>query len=84
MVWYQKFEYALTHWLQKSSEHVLGCVVHAPGCFTMLRASAIMDDNVLKTYAAHATKASQYIQYNQGNPRAALLEIIFKPHSYNI
>jgi hypothetical protein len=21
MVWYQKFEYALAHWLQKSAEH---------------------------------------------------------------
>jgi chitin synthase len=27
MVWYQKFEYAIGHWLQKAAEHILGCVV---------------------------------------------------------
>ena len=24
MVWYQKFEYAMGHWMQKATEHVLG------------------------------------------------------------
>ncbi len=68
MVWYQKFEYAIGHWLQKSTEHVLGCVLCSPGCFSLFRASAIMDDNVMKTYAKQATKASQYVQYDQGTP----------------
>jgi len=27
IVWYQKFEYAIGHWLQKAAEHILGCVV---------------------------------------------------------
>ena len=27
MVWYQKFEYAVGHWLQKATEHVMGCVL---------------------------------------------------------
>lgn len=27
VVWYQKFEYAIGHWLQKAAEHILGCVV---------------------------------------------------------
>ena len=27
VVWYQKFEYAIGHWLQKATEHILGCVV---------------------------------------------------------
>ncbi|XP_056455705.1 chitin synthase chs-1-like [Gadus chalcogrammus] len=31
IVWYQKFEYALTHWLHKTAEHVLGCVLCSPG-----------------------------------------------------
>ena len=30
MVWYQKFEYAIGHWLQKAAEHILGCVVSSP------------------------------------------------------
>ena len=27
MVWFQKFEYAIGHWFQKSAEHTLGCVL---------------------------------------------------------
>ena len=27
MVWYQLFEYAIGHWLQKATEHMLGCVL---------------------------------------------------------
>ena len=26
LVWYQLFEYVIGHWLQKATEHVLGCV----------------------------------------------------------
>ncbi len=28
---YQMFEYAIGHWLQKSTEHVMGCVLCSPG-----------------------------------------------------
>ncbi|CAN0196485.1 unnamed protein product [Lampetra planeri] len=69
LVWYQKFEYAVGHWLQKTAEHVLGCVLCSPGCFSLFRAKAIMDDNVLKTYTTVATEALQYIQYDQGEDR---------------
>ncbi|XP_075057042.1 chitin synthase chs-2-like [Mixophyes fleayi] len=69
MVWYQKFEYALGHWLQKSSEHVFGCVLCSPGCFSLFRASALMDDNVLKKYSTKATEAGEYVQYDQGEDR---------------
>ncbi|XP_053565154.1 chitin synthase chs-2-like, partial [Bombina bombina] len=69
VVWYQKFEYAVGHWLQKSSEHVFGCVLCSPGCFSLFRASALMDDNVLKKYTTKATEASQYVQYDQGEDR---------------
>ncbi|KAM4694876.1 chitin synthase chs-2-like [Discoglossus pictus] len=69
MVWYQKFEYAVGHWLQKSSEHVFGCVLCSPGCFSLFRASALMDDNVLKKYSTTATEATQYVQYDQGEDR---------------
>ncbi|XP_078503968.1 chitin synthase chs-2-like [Lissotriton helveticus] len=69
MVWNQKFEYAVGHWLQKSSEHVLGCVLCSPGCFSLFRAAALMDDNVLKMYTKKATEASQFVQYDQGEDR---------------
>ncbi|XP_075914319.1 uncharacterized protein LOC116957729 isoform X2 [Petromyzon marinus] len=69
LVWYQKFEYAVGHWLQKTAEHVMGCVLCSPGCFSLFRAKAIMDDNVLKTYTTVATEALQYIQYDQGEDR---------------
>ena len=51
MVWYQKFEYAIGHWFQKATEHMIGCVLCAPGCFSLFRSSALMDDNVARKYA---------------------------------
>ena len=66
MLWYQQFEYAIGHWLQKASEHVFGCVLCAPGCFSLVRGSSLMDDNVARTYTARATEAGNYIQYDQG------------------
>lgn len=38
MYWYQKFEYAIGHWLQKATEHMIGCVLCSPGCFSLFRA----------------------------------------------
>ncbi|KAM7423963.1 hypothetical protein PAMA_000360 [Pampus argenteus] len=69
MVWYQKFEYAVGHWLQKTAEHVFGSVLCSPGCFSLFRGSALMDDNVLKRYTTTSTKASEYVQYDQGEDR---------------
>ncbi|XP_037341431.2 chitin synthase 1 [Pungitius pungitius] len=69
MVWYQKFEYAVGHWLQKTAEHVLGSVLCSPGCFSLFRGSALMDDNVMKRYTTTATRASEYVQYDQGEDR---------------
>ncbi|XP_061522553.1 chitin synthase 1 isoform X2 [Phycodurus eques] len=69
MVWYQKFEYAVGHWLQKTAEHVFGSVLCSPGCFSLFRASALMDDNVLKRYTTTATRAAEYVQYDQGEDR---------------
>ncbi|KAK0148640.1 Chitin synthase chs-1 [Merluccius polli] len=69
MVWYQKFEYAVGHWLQKTAEHVFGSVLCSPGCFSLFRGSALMDDNVLKRYTTTATKAAEYVQYDQGEDR---------------
>uniref|UniRef100_A0A3Q3N780 chitin synthase n=1 Tax=Labrus bergylta TaxID=56723 RepID=A0A3Q3N780_9LABR len=64
-VWFQKFEYAVSHWLQKTAEHVIGCVLCSPGCFSLFRAEALMDDNVMKRYATKSMEASHYIQYDQ-------------------
>uniref|UniRef100_A0A3Q1F005 chitin synthase n=1 Tax=Acanthochromis polyacanthus TaxID=80966 RepID=A0A3Q1F005_9TELE len=69
MVWYQKFEYAVGHWLQKTAEHVFGSVLCSPGCFSLFRGSALMDDSVLKRYTTTATRASEYVQYDQGEDR---------------
>ncbi|MEQ2306814.1 hypothetical protein AMECASPLE_012072 [Ameca splendens] len=69
MVWYQKFEYAVGHWLQKTAEHVFGSVLCSPGCFSLFRGSALMDDNILKKYTTTATRGSEYVQYDQGEDR---------------
>ncbi|XP_053719412.1 chitin synthase chs-2-like [Synchiropus splendidus] len=68
-VWFQKFEYAVSHWLQKTAEHVFGCVLCSPGCFSLFRAEALMDDNVMRRYATKSTEASHYVQYDQGEDR---------------
>ncbi|KAG7233856.1 hypothetical protein INR49_006488 [Caranx melampygus] len=69
VVWFQKFEYAIGHWLQKTAEHVIGSVLCSPGCFSLFRAEALMDDNVMKRYSTKSMEASQYIQYDQGEDR---------------
>lgn len=69
MVWYQKFEYAIAHWFQKAAEHVFGCVLCAPGCFSLFRASALMDDNVMQKYTKTASEPRHFVQYDQGEDR---------------
>ncbi|XP_041369704.1 chitin synthase chs-2-like [Gigantopelta aegis] len=67
VVWYQKFEYAVGHWLQKSAEHVFGCVLCSPGCFSLFRGSALR--TVMKTYTRKPTTARHHLQYDQGEDR---------------
>ncbi|VDM63073.1 unnamed protein product [Angiostrongylus costaricensis] len=69
MVWYQKFEYAVGHWLQKATEHMIGCVMCSPGCFSLFRSYALMDDNVTRKYACKSEEPIDYIQYDQGEDR---------------
>ncbi|CAI4227873.1 unnamed protein product [Auanema sp. JU1783] len=69
MVWYQKFEYAIAHWFQKAAEHVFGCVLCAPGCFSLFRASALMDDNIMHKYTKTADQPRHFVQYDQGEDR---------------
>jgi len=69
MQWYQKFEYAIGHWLQKATEHMLGCVLCSPGCFSLFRAEALMTNNVMHTYTTMATEPKHLVQYDQGEDR---------------
>merc|ERR1719225_2423463 len=69
MVWYQLFEYAIGHWLQKATEHMIGCVMCSPGCFSLFRAKALMDDNVMRKYTTMSTEPRHYVQYDQGEDR---------------
>ena len=67
MVWYQIFEYTFGHWFQKSAEHVLGCVLCCPGCFSVFRVSAIAD--ILDTYQSNVTTASEFLTKDMGEDR---------------
>nr|QHN12653.3 chitin synthase A [Chilo partellus] len=69
MVWYQLFEYAIGHWLQKATEHMIGCVLCSPGCFSLFRGKALMDDNVMKKYTLRSDEARHYVQYDRGEDR---------------
>ena len=69
MKWLQQYEYAFGHWMQKSTEHVLGCVLCSPGCFSLFRGAAVMSDNVMRTYTTLASEAKEFIQYDQGEDR---------------
>lgn len=69
MQWYQRFEYAIGHWLQKATEHVMGCVLCSPGCFSLFRAKALMDDNVMKMYTTKSERPRDFVQYDQGEDR---------------
>merc|ERR1719334_482213 len=69
MVWYQLFEYAIGHWLQKATEHMIGCVMCSPGCFSLFRGKALMDDNVMARYTTKSNQARHYVQYDQGEDR---------------
>ncbi|XP_063241844.1 chitin synthase chs-2-like [Bacillus rossius redtenbacheri] len=69
MAWYQKFEYAIGHWLQKATEHMIGCVLCSPGAFSLFRARALMDQGVMKRYTFTATEPRHYVQFDQGEDR---------------
>lgn len=76
----QIFEYAVGHWLQKAAEHVYGCVLCCPGCFSLFRASALMDDNVMRQYSVKAETPKELVQYDQGVHNT---ENVVKPQTTN-
>ena len=45
---YQKFEYAVGHWFQKSTEDALGNVLCSPGCFSLFRLKAVCTNHISK------------------------------------
>ena len=76
IVWVQRMEYALAYWLQKTTEHTLGCVLCAPGCFSLYRASALMDDNVMRMFAQKPKEAEDYLN-DLGEDRYILFGAVF-------
>ena len=45
---------------------ISGCVLCSPGCFSMFRGSALIDDNIMAMYTTPASEAKHYVQYDQG------------------
>jgi hypothetical protein len=37
----------------------------SPGCFSLFRAKALMDDNVMRRYTTKSEEALHYVQYDQ-------------------
>ncbi|XP_053386788.1 uncharacterized protein LOC123541764 isoform X2 [Mercenaria mercenaria] len=67
VVWYQAFEYAIGHWFQKATEHVIGSVLCSPGCFSVYRCKAIRE--VLTTYASDVEHAFDFLTKDMGEDR---------------
>ncbi|KAH9513507.1 Chitin synthase, class 2 [Bulinus truncatus] len=67
VVWYQSFDYAVAHWLQKTAEHVLGSVLCASGCFSLFRCKALKD--VLAKYSTPVENANDFLIKDQGEDR---------------
>ena len=67
LYWYQVFDYAVGHWLQKPAEHILGCVLCCPGCFSIFRCSALKD--CLETYSEEVTSAFDFLTKDMGEDR---------------
>ncbi|XP_054167687.1 chitin synthase chs-2-like [Oppia nitens] len=67
LVMYQKFEYAMSYWFQKTVENVWGSILCSPGCFTLYRAQAIFD--VMSEYSTQSNDAFTQILYGQGEDR---------------
>ena len=67
VVWYQVFDYAIGHWFQKSAEHILGCVLCCPGCFSMVRVSAL--EKVLDSYSSSVKNGFDFLIKDMGEDR---------------
>ena len=65
--WYQLFDYAIGHWFQKPAEHILGCVLCSPGCFSVFRCSALRE--VLEEYSTEVSNATEFLMKDMGEDR---------------
>ena len=64
IVMYQKFEYSVSYWLQKTAENIWGTILCSPGCFTLYRAEAVFQ--VMSEYSEPSYDAFTQILYGQG------------------
>ncbi|KAI9554330.1 hypothetical protein GHT06_019602 [Daphnia sinensis] len=69
MVWYQMLEYAIGFWLLKPTEDILGSVLGAAGCFSLIRGSVLLDEEIMNKFAAVSWKGHHIIQRDQGEDR---------------
>ena len=76
LVWFQKFEYAISHWLTKASESVFGSVTCAPGCYSLYRSSELFDiytqlkgKDLLKQYGKEVDNGTDFLKYEMGEDR---------------
>ena len=67
VVWYQIFDYTVGHWFQKAAEHILGCVLCCPGCFSVFRVSALKD--VLDIYGGSVETGFDFLTKDMGEDR---------------
>ena len=65
--WYQIFDYAVGHWLQKCAEHIFGSVLCCPGCFSIFRCSALND--CLPMYSTEVNNAVEFLMKDMGEDR---------------
>lgn len=58
----------------------------SPGCFSLFRGSALMDDHVLRTYCTKSREARHYVQYDQGSILSANRKIneYINEHSFQV
>ena len=76
MYWYQVFDYAIGHWFLKPVEHIFGCVLCCPGCFSVFRCSAL--NEVLEEYSSEVKGASDFLTKDMGEDRWLCTLLIHK------
>ena len=64
---YQKFEYAVGHWFQKSTEDALGNVLCSPGCFSLFRLKAVCTNNISETLPKWKETLKKKREKDEGN-----------------
>ena len=67
LYWYQIFDYAIGHWFLKPAEHILGCVLCCPGCFSVFRCKALQE--TLEEYSSEVSGASEFLTKDMGEDR---------------